>query len=148
MAQKQKQLSLFDCFCSYSNNANKDNSAKKEGLKVKPSLPSLLSTTNGSRRNLDDVQTSAQVQHENGRQDNSASMFIDSPTAPTMIIVNASGVTQSQSTDSSSGNLTTSSDSVQTEDTIDSSQLMTSAGHSVPTDIATVVDQPQVQPRL
>ena len=82
---------------------------------------------------------SAQAQHENGRQDNSASVFIDSPPAPTMIIVNASGVTQCQSTDVSSGNLTTISDS---------SQHMTSAEQSVPTDIATVVDKPPVQPKL
>ena len=110
----------------------------KKGLKAK--LSSVApSTTNGSRRNPDDVLASAQVQHENGRQDNSTSVFIDSSTAPTKIIVNASGVTQSQSTGVSCGNLTTSSDS---------SQHRTSAEQSVPTDIATVVDQPPVQPRL
>ena len=139
MAQKHKHLSLFDCCCSYSDNADKDKPAKKIRTESETVSSVPPSTTNGSRRNPDDVLASAQVQHENGRQDNSASVFIDSPTAPTMIIVNASGVTQSQSTDVSSGNLTTSSDS---------SQHMTSAEQSVPTDIATVVDQPPVQPRL
>ena len=37
MAQKHKQLLLFDC-CNYSDNADKGKPAKKEGLKAKLSL--------------------------------------------------------------------------------------------------------------